>query len=140
MAEILGLKELEKKLAKLGRVAGGKALRSAAMTSTLPLLKEAKETIPVGTVPHKTYKGRLVAPGFGKRSLARKAKLSKDKSFVKVMVGVKPEAFYVIQFFEFGTSTIPANPWLTRAYDKTHKDVEKRFSKRLQKSILKAAK
>lgn len=149
MAKITGFKELTRQLNAMGDAAHGKALRSAAMGSMLPAVKAAKANAPVGNPPFesggdpypvKTYKGRLRTPGFAKRSITRKSKLRKDGKGVRVMLGVKPEAFYAINFIEFGTSKTPKKPWLEPAFRQSIPEVNERFRKRLKQLIDKAAK
>lgn len=135
-----GADELSKKLKELGATVGGKALRSAAVSAMLPTLREAKQSIPKGTRAHKTYKGRIVAPGFASRQVRRKSSLSRDKTAATVRLGVTREAFYAVQFLERGTSTMRKQPWLVPAYNKTYKEVTKRFQDGLRKRIEKVAK
>ncbi len=151
---IRGYKELSAQLSAMGRSVGGNALRSAAMQGMLPALRAAQENAPVGAPPYqvkgtdrsvdpypvKTYKGRLRTPGFASRNIARKAKLSKDRSTVTVMLGVRPEAFYAVQFIELGTSKIPKRPWLEPAFRKSLPEVDSRFQAQLKARIDKAAK
>lgn len=139
-AELEGLNELSKQLSKLGSAAGGKALRSAAMRSTLPVVKTAKARAPIGGFPHFTHKGRLVGPGFLRRSVARKSRLSPDKRTATVLIGVRPEAFYGVQFLELGTSKIRKQPWLTDALESQQNTVVSLLSDILKKNIEKAAK
>jgi HK97 gp10 family phage protein len=124
------------------------------MSAMLPALREAQQRAPVGNPPYtdkstgrqfdpyptRTFKGRLKTPGFAKRSVARKSKLSRDGRTVNVMLGVKPEAFYAIQFIEFGTSRIPKNPWLEPAFRASIPAVDAKFQAELKKRIDKAAK
>ena len=98
---VKGLRELEKKLAKLGQQNAGKALRQAAMNATTPGLKAAKREAPIGKQMHRTYKGRLVAPGFLRRSIVRRS--SYRNGWARVIVGVRKEAFYGVLFVEEGT-------------------------------------
>jgi HK97 gp10 family phage protein len=149
MAKIEGFKELSRKLSKMGEAAGGKALRSAAMSATLPALNAAKAAAPVGNPPFesggdpypiKTYKGNLRTPGFAKRNIARKSSLSRDKRKARVLLGVKPEAFYAINFIEFGTSKIAKRPWLEPSFKRSIPLMGARLSKRLKQLIDKAAK
>ena len=147
-----GYKELSKQLSAMGRAVGGKTLRSAALSAMLPALREAQASAPranppyeyngrlVDPYPKKTYKGRRVAPGFASRNIARKAKLSRDGRTATVMLGVKPEAFYAIQFIEFGTSRIPKRPWLEPAFRRSLPAVDSRFKEQLKLKIDKAAK
>lgn len=141
MAEpIEGLKELSKKLEKLGQIAGSKVFRQSAMLATKKVLEEAKRTVPQGKRFHKTHKGRIVAPGFASRNLARKSKLSKNKSTVRVLIGVKPEAYYALSFLELGTKHIPKQPWLVKALESKQNEVISEFKKRLKAKIEKEAK
>ena len=146
--QITGYEQIRRQLRAMGAAAGGKALRSAAMTSTLPVVKRAKQLIPVGSPPYesgdpypvRTYKGRLRTPGFAQRNIARKSRLSRDKRFVKVMIGVRPEAFYAVNFIELGTSRIPKRPWLEPALRSSRSQIDQRFKARLKQLIDKAAK
>lgn len=126
--QVQGFKELAGKLSKLGKVAGGKALRSAAMRATTPVLRDAKSRAPVGKLvysysygdrepyPKKTHKGRLVGPGFLARNIGRKSIISSDKTRVTVLIGPRPEAYYGTAFLELGTSRQPPQPFLEPAF------------------------
>lgn len=115
--ELEGVAELTKKFQELGAAATGAALRSAARAAMKPAADRAKALIPVGTVAHRTFKGRLVAPGFARRSIRVVTKLSRDKQKVTALLGVRREAFYAVQFVELGTSKTPAEPWLRTAFE-----------------------
>lgn len=93
-----GYAELSRKFAALGKAVGGKALRSAMVKSTSKVLREMKAKAPVGNEAHRTYKKRLVAPGFGRQSIRRISKVRNDG--VSIRFGVKREAFYMIQFLD----------------------------------------
>lgn len=112
------------------------------MSAALPALRAAQSRAPISDRDYlkKTYKGRYVAPGFLRRNIARKSILSRDKRFVKVMIGPKPEAFYGTQFIEIGTSTIPKQPWLEPAFKSQKTVMVQQLSARLKQLILKAAK
>jgi len=157
----IGYKELDKKLRMMGMAAGGKALRSAAMTSMLPALKATQAAAPVGNPPYfygpgsktggkyfvskdpypvKTYKGNLRTPGYASRNISRKSLISRDKRTVVVMLAPRKEAFYAINFYEFGTSRNPARPWFEPAFAASIPDVDSRFRTQLKRLIDKAAK
>ena len=107
MAETLtGLKELNKQLKAMERRTGTKVLRSASLKATTPVLRAMRAKAPVGRKPHKTFKGRLVAPGFTKRSLRRKTRVLTRKGAVQVTMGVRSEAWYALQFFDQGPHRI----------------------------------
>lgn len=149
-----GFKELSAQLKEMGRAAGGSALRSAAMASMKVAQQAASFAAPSGVPPYgpykgrtkpqdpypkKTYKGRLVAPGFTSRSIVRSSRLSRDKTFVKVSLGVRKEAFYALQFIELGTSKIPKRPWLEPSFRSSIGQVDVDFQQRLRKLIDRAA-
>jgi HK97 gp10 family phage protein len=135
-----GVAELSKQLDALGRLEDGKAIRAAVRAGMTPALRAAKQNIPTGTKEHRTYKGRLVAPGFAKRSIVLITSLSKDKQKATAIIGVKAEAFYAIQFVEMGTSKMAAQPWLRPAFYDTRQEQEEALAAALRKAILKAVK
>jgi HK97 gp10 family phage protein len=141
MAErVEGLKELSRKLEALGERAGGKALRNATAAAMRPVRKEAKASAPVGVVPHKTYKGRQVFPGFLKRSVILRTRLSRDRKTAYAHVGVKAEAFYGVQFVERGTSRFPRRPWLEPTFRRSQSIVLDTLKEKLKYQIDKARK
>lgn len=143
--ELFGFKELSVKLKRLGPAVGGKFLRQAAMSATLPVLNQAKARIPrndrdfIKRLPHgnpaKARLKRKVAPGFAAKNVARKSVISSDKRFVRVMVGVKPDAYYAVQFVELGTSKQRRQPWLEPALRRNQQKVTSRLGVRLKKKI-----
>ena len=138
--EVEGLEKLSKQLTTLGPKMGSKFLRSALMSAALPVVKSAKASVPVGNESHKTHKGRIVAPGFAARNVAKKSTLSRDKRTAYVSIGVKREAFYAISFLELGTKHIAKRPWLTKALQKEQFNVIRRFKATLKKKIEQEAK
>jgi HK97 gp10 family phage protein len=157
MAEIAGFKELSQQLARMGAAPGGKALRSAAMSSMLPAVKRARAEAPVGNPPYesrqadgtnrnpdpyptRTYKGRLKSPGFASRNVARASKISGDKRSVEVSLGVRKEAFYAVQFVELGYGKTPRRPWLEPSFRAALPEVNTRFKEQLKRLIDKGVK
>lgn len=149
---ILGFKDLSRQLSRLGAAAGGKALRNAANRSMLPALKAARTAAPVASPPYvydghapvdpyprKTYKGRLVSPGFTARSVTRRSFLSRDRKTAVVILGVKPEAFYSLIFGEFGTSRQAAAPWLEPSFRSSIAAINNQFRRLLKANLDKAA-
>ena len=90
LSQLIGFEDLVRKLNELGAAVGGRVLRSALMTASLPALRSIQAAAPVGTKAHRTYKGRLVAPGFLKRNIRRKSLLARDKSRAIVLIGPAP--------------------------------------------------
>lgn len=134
-----GARELQSKIMELGKLEGGKVLRAATLMATTPVRAQARKNIPVGVDAHRTYKGRLVAPGFAKRNIARKAYLSYDKSTARALVGVNAEAFYALQFVELGTSKQQKQPWLEPAFRATQHEQIDKFGDAVRAKILKIA-
>ena len=135
-----GVAELTRKLDALGKLEDGKALRAAVRAGIKPAEKKAKALIPVGIDAHKTYKGRLVAPGFARRSIRSITKLDRSKQKASAALGVRQEAFYAVQFVEIGTARQAAQPWLRPAFDSTLSQQQQAMADSLRKSIEKAAK
>lgn len=102
MAEIGidGLKELNIKLGKLGNALAVKSLRKALRKAGTPTLAQMRAAAPVGKTAHRTYKKRLVTPGFLKRSIRMIVAVNKRNGAASVVFGVRREAFYGIQFLD----------------------------------------
>lgn len=147
--ELEGFNELSRKLSALGEKVGGKALRSATLSAMLPALRAAQAAAPRGNPPFKggadpypvkTYKGRLRTPGFASRNIARKSFLKRQKTTAVALLGVKPEAFYAINFVEFGTSSQPRKPWLEPSFHSSQGAIISKLGAQLKTLIQKAAK
>lgn len=139
-----GLDELSKKLAELGKV-GGKVLRSGTLKATTPVVRQMRNKIPVGKRAHRTYKGRLVFPGFAKRSIKRSS--SFRDGVASVRIGVKREAFYAINYINKGISVtkrgkkqikpyrIKASNWFKPVFVDNRKEMEDDLTKQIQAAI-----
>ena len=149
---IQGFKKLSRQLSALGSAAGGRALRNAANRSMLPALKAARAAAPVASPPYiydghapvdpyprKTYKGRLVTPGFASRSVVRRGFISRDKKTATIIIGVRPEAFYAISFVEFGNSRQAARPWLEPSFRRSIGSINSLFRRFLKANLDRAA-
>lgn len=136
-----GFAELDKQLLALTDKTRGTILRAAVRKAIRPAHDRAKATIPSGTVMHKTYKGRLVAPGFSQRSIRIVVKLAKNKMSATAILGVRREAYYALNFVEFGVLSrgIPARGWLVPAMRSTRGEQVRILGEELKKGILKAA-
>lgn len=138
--ELEGVAVLARRLKSLGKAAAGQGLKDAARAGLKPALAIAKTSVPKGSVPHKTYKGRLVGPGFASRSLRLIVKLKAQGTAAEAILGVRSEAYYVLQFIERGTSKYPAHPWLGPAQRRGESAGLIQLGASLKKSIDKAAK
>lgn len=115
-AALEGVAELTAKLTDLGVKVAAKELRGSVKAALKVVLVKARASIPIGTEPHKTYRGQLVSPGFAARSLAIKTSLNKRTGTVTARLGVSKDAYYALQFVELGTAKMPARPWLLPAF------------------------
>lgn len=146
--KIEGLIELGRKLNRLSTTVAGKALRNATASAVLPAFKAIKAAAPVGNGGHKTYKGRTVAPGFLKRSVRRKSRFKNGKA--TVLIGVKPEAFYGVQFLDRGIEVdsrkgksiksykISGRNWMKQSFIEKRREIESRFKQKMKAAIEKA--
>jgi HK97 gp10 family phage protein len=130
-----GVAALTRQLDELGKAVKGKALRGAVRTAANVVKKAAQARVPVGTEMHKTYKGRLVAPGFAQRSVRVVTKLDRTGEKASAAIGVRREAFYAVQFLELGTSKLPARPWLRPAMSSTQVEQQRAIGKALKRAI-----
>lgn len=134
-AGLQGLPELDKKLAELGVKTEAKILRQAVREAMRPALNDAKRTVPVGTEAHTTYKGRLVAPGFAKRSLRIVTELNKTTGGMSAKLGVRKEAFYAVHFWEYGSPRHPRKPWLGPVLERNAPEILRRIGRAVSKRI-----
>jgi HK97 gp10 family phage protein len=131
-SELLGVSELIGKLNEFGAATAGKELRAIARTAMKVVHDKAQAAIPVGTVPHKTYKGRRVFGGFAKRTLRLLAYINKRTGSAEALVGPSREAYYASLFVELGTSKMAARPWLRPALRSSESDVLKVIAEQLR--------
>lgn len=155
-SQIAGAKELSLKLSAMGEAVGGNALRAAVRAAAGEALKAAKAAAPVGNPPYevktgprkgklvdpypkRTYKGRLTTPGFARNSIRAQARLSRDKRTARVNIGVLAEAFYAVQFFEFGARSFSKRPWLEPSFRASIPAMDAKLKAALKQKIDKAA-
>jgi hypothetical protein len=141
MAEVAlqGAKELDAKLKALSGTMAPKLIRGALGEALKPTLALARASVPEGDRMHRTYKGRLVSPGFARRSTYISTTVARDGSSVSATIGVRDEAFYAIQFIEFGFKDVPARPWLVPAFNATRTIMLSLFVAALSRRIEAAA-
>jgi HK97 gp10 family phage protein len=134
-----GVAALTKQLIALQKLDDGKVLKSAVKAGINEALKKAQEYVPVGTVPHRTYQGLLVAPGFAKSQLRTIATINAAKNVASGLLGVRKAAYYILQYVEFGTRFQRAQPFIRRALMDAREDAEAKLRGVLQKAVDKAA-
>lgn len=137
-SNVIGMAELSLKLNKISAAVAKKHLRSAAMYATAPTVKAMKAAAPRGTKAHRTWKGRLVAPGFLSRSVKRVVKFKDGRMSLKI--GVRGEAFYGVTFLDEGTKETSGKHWFKSRFEQDEAAIISRFSNKLRERILAAAK
>jgi len=116
--EVVGVRDLQRRLKAIDKSIQPKIVAQAARAAMIPMMKEARANAPQGKKTHRTYKGRLVAPGFLKRNIKlRKMKL-RSKEHIGYSLAARKEAWYG-KLIETGFKGIPGKSWLGRA-DRTH--------------------
>lgn len=100
--ELKGVAELNKRLVSLGGKLGQTVLRGAVKDAVVPVVLAMKVLAPRGKTVHRTYKGRIAAPGFLRRSI--KYTIRSKRGVVSASIGVAREAFYGIAFLDRGVT------------------------------------
>ncbi len=134
-SKLLGAVDAQRQLRALGEVAEAKIVKGAVRAAIKIPVNLAKFYIPRGDEPHRTYKGRLVAPGFSARSIQSRVVVSKQTKNVVGVIGVEREAFYAVSFVDRGTSRMAARPWLRNAFTGTAGAQSDAFGAYIQKRI-----
>ncbi len=99
----------------------------------------ARSLIPQGEEPHKTYRGRLVSPGYAVSTLHIEMRLDKRTGSAVASLGVGREAFYAVSFVELGTSFQAARPWLRPAFEDSQDAMLKEIGAQMKARIDKIA-
>jgi len=135
---ISGMAGLKAALEELKTGAAKSAMRKAGKAAAEVIRAEAEANAPIGDIAHKTYKGRIVPPGFLSRHVFAKASYRSRTGVLRIRIGPGKEAFYGSQFVELGTSRMPKKPWLVPAMVNKRKEAEEIFVGALRAAILKA--
>lgn len=142
-----GLKEVEATFQRLEKAGQVRALRSAMNAALNPALKTLRAQAPKGSEAHKTYKGRVVAPGFLSRSVVKSVRVARDKSAVFGKVKLRGEAFYG-SMIEHGwtpgsrkgrsqnVSKIAPRPWFHPTVDKLSDATLQAFSDKMEQAVI----
>lgn len=147
--EVLGLDEMNAKLEEMTNELAGKALFGALNYALTPVVKESKQLALVAPEPHTMTKkgGRkvVVQPGL-LASAIRKRRLPKSEHTgefsqgavmgVYVGRGTKQKEYpNYWHFVEYGTSKMPAAPFIRPAFDHNIELMIERFSEKLSANI-----
>ena len=131
-----GMKELQRKIAEIQNETSP-ALTAASLRAALkPMQEAAISNAPLGDKAHRSYKGRLLSPGFLKRNI--KLKKIKGKN-VGYTLAARDEAFYG-RIIEYGFKGVPGNEWLGGAYEDTKDQVMNNFLVEVSKRLVRASK
>lgn len=138
-----GTRDLLLRLRELASPKEGRAALTAAVRKPMAAVRDRAEAniaaISPGKTPiHRTYKGRLVSAGFASRNVELRVKWD-DRGRAFAIVGVLKEAFYAF-FFELGTSTIAAVPWLLPAFESSKNEMVQGVAEELRKRVNRIAK
>ena len=147
-----GFGKLSVMLGKLEMKAQSKAVAQAAGFAMTPVRTAVKRNAPTGTVGHYVSRikiqkrkrsprkgGKIVAPGYMKRSIQKRVFRWRDGSGVSVIVGPESAAFYGSQFVELGAYGRSGNGFMLKSYRQTKYIAEDRFAKKLAQIINKQA-
>lgn len=135
-----GVGELTGKLTELGAKLAARELRGTVKEAIGEAEHKARARIPQGTEPHKTYRGRLVAPGFAVTTLHVETHINKRTGAAVALLGVEREAFYATIFVELGTSKTKAQPWLLPAFEESQDPMLRSVADQLRARVEKIAK
>lgn len=132
---VLGLDELSKKLKEMPVKLARNGLRAAVNAGAEVIRKDAMTRVPVLT-------GRLKKALY-KKQIREKSSASQQTFFVGVRNGKKykkadKDAYYW-RFLEFGTSKLPAKPFLRPAFDSKKNQAVTEIAKKLKERIDKYA-
>lgn len=146
---VIGVDALKKKISVIAEETDPKLTAQALRSAMKPMLSAARANAPTGEDSHRTYKGRLVSPGFLKRNIKLKKLRFRDKSRVGYGLWAQGEAWYG-QALERGRKagrkgkyawgSIRPDPWLGKAYA-AHKDgLSRSFKAEMSKRIMQKVK
>ena len=146
-SDISGFEHLSAQLESLADGLDNKVLKKASTVAMRPALLAARAAAPTGDssswnpprkkafYTRKTYLGNPRSTGYAARNVATKGITRKDGLGTLFLLGVKPEAFYAVTFFERGTATRKGTPWLEPAFKRSIPEVDRIFRSELKKKI-----
>lgn len=135
-----GVPELTAKLTELGVKLAARELRGTVKDALEIAEHRARATMPQGSEPHETYRGRLVSPGYALTTLHIETRLNKQTGAAEALLGVGREAFYAVQFVELGTAHTPAQPWLRPSFEGAENEMLKQIRTSLAQRVEKTRK
>lgn len=137
--QLEGVRDATAKINELGVKFAAKNLRASVKTALEEAEHRARARIPVGSVAHITYRGRLVSGGFAVSTLHIETRLDKRTGAAVATLGVGREAFYAALFVELGTAYTPAQPWLRPAFEESQDGMLRTLAAELKERAEKVA-
>lgn len=134
-SQLDGVAALTAQLNELGVKVAARQMKGAVGAAMEIAEHKARAFMPTGIDPHKTYRGRLVSPGYALSTLHVEVKLNKKTGAAVASLGVGREAFYAVQFVELGTAHTPAQPWLRPAFEGSEAQMLEEISSELRERI-----
>lgn len=143
---IKGFDQFEKNIKKLKNPRKVRNLCKKSINFALtPVVKQVRANVPVAKEAHKTYKGRIVSPGFASRSVRKQTKNSKKQGVLGVgFVGFTKEAWYM-KLYEHGYThkggkVFAPLHFMKNAYNHNKKLMAERFRQKGAREIIKMVK
>lgn len=139
-SQLEGVADLTGKLVDLGLKFAVKELRRTVKDALGIAEHKARASMPQGDVPHFTYRGRLVSPGYALSTLHIETTINKQRGAAIAFLGVGREAFYAVQFVELGTAHMQAQPWLRPSFESSEDPMLQQITVGLREGIKRTAK
>lgn len=117
----------------------GKVLKIGVKAAMREPQQKARALIPTGIEAHFSYLGRILTPGFARRSIRVITKVLGGGLAAFALLGVRKEAFYAVQYVELGTSKMAAQPWLRPAFAASKDPMVRGLGRELNNWILNVA-
>jgi HK97 gp10 family phage protein len=135
-----GVAQLTAQFNELGVKFASRELRGSVKDALTEAEHRARSRMPQGTEPHKTYRGRLVSPGYAISTLHIETGIDKRAGAAFAALGVGREAFYEVQFQELGTAFHAAQPWLVPSFEESEPAMLENLKGSMIKRLEKVAK
>lgn len=133
--KVEGLKALQDELLQLPDRVGGRVLQRALRSAAQPIVREARDRVPIAHGAYKLYGGGIANPGWLKSRIVRK-RVRQSRNSAEVVVTIKDQYHaYFWRFIEFGTSKLVAMPFLRPAFEAKSREALDRFVARLGDAI-----
>ncbi|MFW0776208.1 MAG: HK97 gp10 family phage protein [Rickettsiales bacterium] len=92
--KVVDAEEVKRAFDRAARATQVKILRRALGKALRPTAKRLRAATPAGSRSHRTYKGRLVAPGFLRRNISTTTRAGRDKNRASGTIRPASEAWY----------------------------------------------